>query len=44
MIHYHGTPVGGSRVDASRFLTARHALVSFAHPDDMPVVALAVSL
>lgn len=39
MIHYHGTPVGGSRVDASRFLSGRHALVSFAAPDDMPVVA-----
>lgn len=39
MIHYHGTPVGGPRQDAVRFLTGRHALVSFAHPDDLPIVA-----
>lgn len=35
MIHYHGTPVGGSRVDAVRFLSGRHALVPFARPDDL---------
>lgn len=39
MIHYHGTPVGGPRQDAVRFLTGRHALVSFAYPDDLPIVA-----
>jgi hypothetical protein len=38
MIHYHGTPIGGSRQDAARFLMSRHALVSFYRPDDMPVV------
>lgn len=38
MIHYHGTPIGGSRQDAARFLMGRHALVSFYRPDDMPVV------
>lgn len=35
MIHYHGTPIGGTRLDASRFLTGRHALVPFARPDDL---------
>lgn len=39
MIHYHGTPVGGTRQDAARFLMGRHALVSFAYQDDMPIVA-----
>lgn len=38
MIHYHGTPIGGSRQDAARFLMARHALVSFFRPDDMAAV------
>lgn len=35
MIHYHGTPVGGSRLDVTRFLAGRHALVPFARPDDL---------
>lgn len=39
MIHYHGTPVGGTRQDASHFLMGRHALVSFAYPEDLPIVA-----
>jgi hypothetical protein len=39
MIHYHGTPVGGPRQEAARFLRGRHALVSFHYPEDMPVVA-----
>lgn len=39
MIHYHGTPVGGSRVDAARFLGGRHALVPFIRPDDIAIVA-----
>ena len=39
MIHYHGTPIGGTRDEAGRFLVGRHALVSFAHPSDLPVVA-----
>jgi len=38
MIHYHGTPIGGSRQDAARFLMGRHALVSFYRPDDLPAV------
>ncbi|HWA98895.1 MAG TPA: hypothetical protein VG713_10405 [Pirellulales bacterium] len=28
MIHYHGTPISGSHLDAVRFLRGRHALVS----------------
>lgn len=39
MIHYHGTPVGGSRQDAARFLMGRHALVPFPRRDDMGAVA-----
>jgi len=39
MIHYHGTPFGGSRQDAARFLIGRHALVPFSYQDDMPIVA-----
>jgi hypothetical protein len=32
MIKYHGTPVGGSKLDAIKFLKGRHALISFAYP------------
>jgi hypothetical protein len=39
MIFYHGTPIGGSRQDAARFLQAKHALVPFFRQDDMAVVA-----
>jgi hypothetical protein len=35
MIHYHGTPIGGSRLDVTRFLQGRHALIPFARPDDL---------
>lgn len=38
MIHYHGTPVGGTRQDVARFLLGRHALVSYYRPDDLPAV------
>ncbi|ASE54750.1 TPA: hypothetical protein UM509_000749 [Stenotrophomonas maltophilia] len=37
MIHYHGTPVSGTRQDACRFLAGRHALVPFARPDDLGI-------
>lgn len=36
MIHYHGTPMGGPRIDAARFLSGRHALIPFFRPDDLP--------
>jgi len=39
MIHYHGTPVGGKREDAAKFLAGRHALVPFPRQDDMGIVA-----
>ena len=39
MIHYHGTPIGGSRQDAARFLKGRHALVPFPRQDDIGIVA-----
>lgn len=38
MIHYHGTPIGGSKIDSAKFLVARHALVSFAYPSQLPEV------
>lgn len=39
MIHYHGTPCGGKRVDAEEFLRGRHALVPFLRQEDMALVA-----
>jgi len=39
MIHYHGTPLGGTAIDASRFYKNRHAMVSFARQDDIAIVA-----
>lgn len=36
---YHGTPMGGSRQDAARFLIGRHALVPFNRQDDVGIVA-----
>jgi hypothetical protein len=30
MIKYHGTPLGGTKMDAIKFLKGRHALISFA--------------
>jgi hypothetical protein len=35
VIHYHGTPIGGTRADVIRFLMGRHAFISFARPDDL---------
>lgn len=39
MIHYHGTPIGGSRQDVARFLMGRHALVPFPRQDDVGIVS-----
>lgn len=39
MIHYHGTPGGGSRQDVARFLQGRHGLVPFPRQDDLGIVA-----
>lgn len=39
MKHFHGTPIGGTRQDAARFLMGRHALVPFTRQDDIGIVA-----
>lgn len=39
MIHYHGTPMSGSRQDTVRFLQGRHALVPFPRRDDLGAVS-----
>jgi hypothetical protein len=39
VIHYHGTPISGSKVNAVQVLTGRHALISHAHPGDIAVAA-----
>jgi hypothetical protein len=38
MIHYHGTPIGGKNTDAVELLRGRHALISYAHTDQLNVV------
>lgn len=38
MIKYHGTPIGGKTTDAVEILRGRHALVSFAHPEQLNIV------
>jgi hypothetical protein len=39
MIAYHGTPIGGNGVEIARFLSGKHALVSYANQQDMAIVA-----
>lgn len=39
MIHYHGTPCGGSRIDVERFLKARHALIPWKRQEDLGCAA-----
>jgi hypothetical protein len=39
MTPYHGTPAGGKREEAYRFLKGRHALVPWVRPEDLPTVA-----
>ena len=38
MIHYHGTPVGGTKQSAIQFLAGRHALVPYTYQDDIGAV------
>lgn len=38
LIHYHGTPCGGSDANAAEFLMGRHALVPFAYDRHLPIV------
>lgn len=35
MIHYHGTPCGGTRQGVVEFLSGRHALVPWVRPEDL---------
>lgn len=39
MIHYHGTPAGGTREEAARFLSGRHALIPWVRDEDLPSAA-----
>lgn len=39
MIHFHGTPLGGSRDEVARFARRRHFFVPFLRQEDLPVVA-----
>jgi hypothetical protein len=39
MIHYHGTPCGGQREQAERFMRGRHMLIPFVRPDDIATAA-----
>jgi hypothetical protein len=38
MIHYHGTPMTPESA-AAQVLKGRHAMVSFEHPEQLPLVA-----
>jgi len=38
VIHYHGTPIGGTRQDVAKFLLGRHALIPFGRKDDTGAV------
>ncbi len=38
MIHYHGTPCGGTSHDLPKFYTGRHALISYANKQDAGVI------
>ena len=39
MIHYHGTPCGGTREEAARFLSGRHALIPWQRNEDLGAAA-----
>lgn len=39
MIHYHGTPISGTRHDVAKFLMGRHALIPFPRQDDAGIAA-----
>jgi hypothetical protein len=38
VIHYHGSPIGGTQDEAARFFARRHAFISFAHRNQEEVV------
>jgi hypothetical protein len=39
VIHYHGTPAGGTREEAARFLSGRHALIPWQRSEDLGAAA-----
>jgi hypothetical protein len=39
MVHYHGTPFGGSNIDCARFFQGRHACVPFRFQQHIGIVA-----
>lgn len=39
MIHYHGTPIGGTREEVTRFAHGRHFLIPWPRPEDLGTVA-----
>lgn len=39
MIHFHGSPLSGPKESCVRFYRGRHAMVSFAAPDQLPAIA-----
>lgn len=38
LIHYHGSPIGGTQDEAARFFARRHAFISFAHRHQETIV------
>jgi hypothetical protein len=39
VIHYHGAPFGSNQKEAAQFYWGRHAMVSFAHPGELPIIS-----
>lgn len=39
VIHYHGSPCSGPADQAGRFYAGRHAMVSFAYPEQLEIIA-----
>lgn len=39
MIHYHGSPLSGTKQDALKFYSGRHGLISFARPQQIIEIA-----
>lgn len=39
MTHYHGTPCGGTRDEAARFMARRHVLIPWPRPEDIGTAA-----
>lgn len=39
MIHYHGSPFGGTREDVARFVAGRHVLIPFPRREDLAAAA-----